>query len=193
MAFDPARGVPTLATGRLRLRPLTEADTDAIFSLYSDPHVTRYLSRPPMSTRADARAAIERAAEEFSAGTALRVGLARPEDNQVIGTGNLLHFDWQCRRAEVGYALAPPFWGQGLASEATAALVEYGFETLDLLRLEAELDPRNEASTRVLERQGFLKEGLLRERWIVGDEVSDSLLMGLLRSDYRNRAIRSTA
>ena len=121
------------------------------------------------------------------------MGLVRPEDDQVIGTGNLLHFDWPCRRAEVGYALARPFWGQGLASEATAALVEYGFETLDLHRLEAQLDPRNEASTRVLERQGFIREGLLRERWIVGDEISDSLLMGLLRSDYRNRAIRSTA
>ncbi len=193
MAFDSTRGVPTLATGRLRLRPLTEADTDAIFALYSDPLVTRYLSRRPMSTPADGQAAIERAAQEFAAGTALRVGLVRPEDDQVIGTGNLLHFDWPCRRAEVGYALARPFWGQGLASEATAALVEYGFETLDLHRLEAELDPRNDASVRVLERQGFIREGLLRERWIVGDEVSDSLLMGLLRSDYRNRAIRSTA
>lgn len=193
MAFDSTRGVPTLATGRLRLRPLTEADSDAIFALYSDPRVTRYLARTPMATTADARAAIERAAEEFAAGTAIRVGLTPLDDDRVIGTGNLLHFDWGCRRAEVGYALVPAFWGQGLAAEVTAALVEYGFETLDLHRLEAELDPRNEASTRVLERQGFVKEGLLRERWIVGDEVSDSLLMGLLRSDYRNRAIRSTA
>ncbi len=191
MAFDQDRGVPTLTTDRLRLRPLTEADTGAIFALYSDPQVTRYLSRPTMATPADAQAAIERAAEEFAAGTAIRVGLAGADD-RVIGTGNLLHFNWGCRRAEVGYALLPAFWGQGLASEATAALVAYGFETLDLHRLEAELDPRNEASARVLARQGFVKEGLLRERWIVGDEISDSLLMGLLRSDYRNRAIRST-
>ena len=193
MSFDQDGGVPTLITDRLRLRPLTGADTGAIFALYSDPRVTRYLSRPPMTARADAQAAIARAAEEFAAGTAIRVGLARADDDRVIGTGNLLHFNWGCRRAEVGYALVPAFWGQGLASEATAALVAYGFETLDLHRLEAELDPRNEASTRVLERQGFVKEGLLRERWIVGDEISDSLLMGLLRSDYRNRAIRSTA
>ena len=121
------------------------------------------------------------------------MGLVLPGDDRVLGTANLLHFDWPNRRAEVGYALIQPCWGKGFAGEAVAAMLEYGFETLDLHRIEAELDPRNGPSTRVLERHGFAREGLLRERCIVGDEISDSLLMGLLRSDYRNRAIRSTA
>ncbi len=190
--FDPARGFPILATDRLRLRPMTAADTEAVFSLFSDPVVMRYLDRPPMTTTSEARAAIDQAAVEFGEGTALRLGLVLALDDRVIGTGSLLHVDWPSRRAEVGYALAQPYWGRGLAGEATAAVLEYGFETLDLHRIEAELDPRNAPSVRVLERLGFAREGLLRERCIVGDEISDSLIMGLLRSDYRKRAIRST-
>ena len=190
--FDPARGFPILATDRLRLRPMTAADTEAVFSLFSDSVVTRYLNRLPMTTLADAAALIERATAEYTGGTALRLGLVLAGNDRVIGTGNLLHFDWPSRRAEVGYALAQPYWGRGLAGEATTAVIEYGFETLDLHRIEAELDPRNAPSLRVLERLGFGREGLLRERCIVGDEVSDSLIMGLLRSDYRKRAIRST-
>ena len=185
--FDHARGIPTLTTPRLRLRPMTHADADDLFTVFGDPVVVRYLNRPPLATTADARALIDRAAAEFAAGTALRIGLVFPDQDRVIGTGNLLHFDWPSRRAEVGYVLAQPHWGKGLAGEATAALIEYGFGTLGLHRLEAELDPRNDASARVLDRLGFAREGLLRERCIVGDEVSDSLIMGLLQAEWLAR------
>lgn len=59
---------------------------------------------------------------------------------------------------------------------------------MKLNRIEADIDPRNAASARVHERLGFVRERLLRERWIVGDEVTDSALYGLLRSDRRPRA-----
>ena len=72
--------------------------------------------------------------------------------------------------------------------EALTALIGYAFRTLDLHRIEADADPRNAASVRVLEHLGFVREGLLRERWHVGGEVSDSLLLGLLRGDWERRA-----
>ncbi len=157
--FDHARGMPTLTTPRLRLRPMTHADADDLFTVFGDPVVVRYLNRPPLPTTADARALIDRAAAEFAAGTALRIGLVLSDEDRVIGTGNLLHFDWPSQRAEVGYVLAQPHWGKGLAGEATAALIEYGFGTLGLHRLEAELDPRNDASARVLDRLGHRPAG----------------------------------
>jgi len=67
------------------------------------------------------------------------------------------------------------------------ALVGYGFDRMDLNRIEADVDPRNEASARSLERLGFACEGLLRERWIVGGEVSDTAMYGLLRKDWQRR------
>jgi RimJ/RimL family protein N-acetyltransferase len=75
--------------------------------------------------------------------------------------------------------------------EAASALVEHAFGTLELRRIEADIDPRNVASARLLERLGFVREGLLRERWMVGDEVSDSALYGLLDRDRRQPAYRT--
>jgi RimJ/RimL family protein N-acetyltransferase len=72
--------------------------------------------------------------------------------------------------------------------EALTALLEFAFGDLDLNRVEADIDPRNVASARSLERLGFHKEGHLRERWIVDGEVSDSSLYGLLRSEWTLRA-----
>ena len=63
--------------------------------------------------------------------------------------------------------------------------MHYAFQTLDLNRLEADIDPRNKASARTLERLGFQKEGHLRERWIVNDEISDTDLYGLLRREWQ--------
>jgi RimJ/RimL family protein N-acetyltransferase len=72
-------------------------------------------------------------------------------------------------------------------SEALAALLDYGFTVLNLNRVEADIDPRNEASARSLQRCGFAREGLLRERWIVGEEVSDTAFYGLLQREWRAR------
>ena len=78
-------------------------------------------------------------------------------------------------------------WGQGLMHEALTALLDHGFGTWNLNRVEADIDPRNRASARTLERLGFCREGLLRERWIVGGEVCDSALYGLLQRDWLAR------
>jgi RimJ/RimL family protein N-acetyltransferase len=71
--------------------------------------------------------------------------------------------------------------------EALGALLDFGFGELDLNRIEADIDPRNGASARTLERLGFKKEGYLRERWIVGEEVSDTAIYGLLRREWRGQ------
>jgi RimJ/RimL family protein N-acetyltransferase len=68
----------------------------------------------------------------------------------------------------------------------TAAL-DYAFVELDLNRIEADIDPRNEASAKLLERKGFVKEGYMRERWIVNGEICDTVFYGLLRRDWEAR------
>jgi RimJ/RimL family protein N-acetyltransferase len=100
---------------------------------------------------------------------------------------SLFHFHIPSRRAEVGYALGRPYWGSGYITEALQALLDYAFQTLDLNRLEADIDPRNLASARTLERLGFQKEGHLRERWIVNGEISDTWIYGLLRREWQER------
>ena len=105
----------------------------------------------------------------------------------MLGHTALFNFNEQSGRADIGYGLARAHWGQGVMNEALTAIVDYGFGPLGLRRLEADIDPRNLASLRALERLGFEREGLLRERWVVADEISDSVLMGLLARTWRER------
>lgn len=176
---------PGLATARLRLRPLAPADADALFAIFSDPEVMRYWSAPAWSSVGQAQAMLRSDEQALQEGSALRLGVVLGTSGALVGTASLHHLHPQCRRAEVGYTLAREAWGQGYAVEAMAAVVAHAFEAVGLHRLEADIDPRNEASARVLQRLGFAHEGTLRERWIVGDEVSDSALYGLLASEWR--------
>lgn len=177
-----------IRTARLTLRPLDAADADALFAIFSDPQVMRYWSSPPWTTRDQAHAFIERDRSGFESGAHLRLGIARTDDGALLGQCTLFSIHAGCRRAEVGYGLGRPHWGQGYVHEALLALLNYGFEQLNLNRVEADVDPRNTASAKVLERLGFRKEGHLHERWIVAGEVSDSALYGLLRKGWPGRA-----
>ncbi len=174
-----------LRTERLLLRPLRESDAAALYEIHADPTVMRYWSSPVWTSIDQAHAAIARNVAGLASGEHLRLGLERLEDCTIIGHCSLFNLSSECRRAEIGYALAASAWRQGYMNEALDALVRYGFAQLDLNRIEADVDPRNTASAAVLERLGFVREGLLRERWVVSGEVSDSALYGLLRKDWR--------
>jgi ribosomal-protein-alanine N-acetyltransferase len=89
------------------------------------------------------------------------------------------------RSAKMGYCLDDAVWGQGFATEAAGALLQWGFDTLDLNRVQSETDTRNTASSRVLEKLRFARDGTLREDCIVNGEVSDSWVYGLLRREWK--------
>ena len=91
------------------------------------------------------------------------------------------------RDFDTRYALAQLHWRKGYLGEAMTAGLDYAFTTLDLMRIEADIDPRNEASAKLLEGKAFQKEGYLRERWIVNGEICDTVLYGLLRRDWEAR------
>ena len=177
--------IPTLPTARLELRAPLATDAAQLFEVFANPEVMRFWSTPPMTAVAEAEALIERAQVQVADGSGLRWAVSRQSDQCVLGTISLFHFDDQNERAEIGYILGRASWGQGFAREALAAAVEFAFNVLGVRRLEADTDPRNAASIRLLEHLGFVREGVLRERWVVAGEVSDSLLMGLLKRKWR--------
>jgi len=172
----------TLKTPRLVLRPLREEDADDLYAIYSDARVARYLTGPAWTSIGQARERIARDIAGMATGEYLRLGVQ--ENGRLAGECSLFNFVKQCRRAELGYALAYDCWGRGLMNEALRALVDCAFSQLSLHRIEADIDPRNVGSAKSLEQLGFTKEGYLRERWIVEGEVSDTALYGLLRSDW---------
>jgi len=183
----------SIRTARILLRPLIESDAASLFAVYSDGRVARYLSKPAWSCIDQAHESIARDREALAAGKYLRLGLVVDGIKGLVGECSFFNWVEQCRRAEMGYAMAFDFWGNGFMHEGLTALLTYGFDELNLNRVEADIDPRNRSSARSLERLGFSNEGHLRERWIVNGEVSDTDLYGLLRADWHVLRINSRA
>jgi len=176
---------PTLDTARLRLRPFTSADGDALFALHSSAHVLRYWDAPPWSERARADHFIAACRQMAEEGTGTRLAVDRVSDGAFIGWCSLTRWNPDYRSASMGYCFDDAAWGQGYATEAAHALLQWAFDTLDLNRVQAETDTRNVGSARVLEKLGFLREGTLREDCVVNGDVSDSWVYGLLRREWR--------
>ncbi|WP_206958025.1 GNAT family N-acetyltransferase [Trinickia acidisoli] len=181
----PLPDASTLSTARLRLRPLCTEDAAPLFTMYSDTEFMRYWSFPAMTRFEQAVEYLTRRMQGAATETEIVWVVELAATHEVIGTCSLFNADATSKHAEIGFGLLRPFWGHGYMSEAARAAIDCGFDVLQLHRIEAEIDPRNTASARVLERLGFVREGLLRERWIIDGEISDGEIYGLLRTDRR--------
>jgi RimJ/RimL family protein N-acetyltransferase len=178
--------LPTITSDRLTLRQLTEVDIDSLDAIFANQEVMRYWSTPPLTDTDAARELLADIQRCYENQTMLKWGVARNTDGALIGTTTLFHIELSNHRAEIGYALVREQWGKGYMNEALNALIRWSFEVLDLHRIEADVDPRNQNSIRTLERLGFQREGYLRERWQVNGEIQDSLFYGLLRREWKH-------
>jgi RimJ/RimL family protein N-acetyltransferase len=172
---------------RVRVRLLSESDLPALFEVNSDEAVTSLLPYATWASPADADAWFKRMAGLQDTGLALQLVVADKASDKAIGTCLLFRLEEGSRRAELGYVLGRAHWGRGLMQEALAALLARAFGAMALRRLEAEVDVRNPASARLLQRLGFTREGLLRQRWVTKGEAKDVEIYGLLDSEWPAR------
>ena len=179
------KSLPTIVAPRISLRWITEDDVDALYAVFSHPEVMRYWSTPALADRDAALSLLNEIHDGFKRRAMLKWGIALNPDNALIGTTTLFNLDFNSRRAELGYGLGRAHWGNGYMHEALKALLTYAFDELEFRRLEADVDPRNVASIRTVERLGFQREGYLRERWQVNGEIQDTLFYGLLRPEWK--------
>lgn len=169
---------PEIRTERLLLRPFRADDVDDVFSFSSDPEWGRYIEVPSPFSRRDA--------EEFVAGAVLpdagaKLRWAIVHEGHVAGFLNLMP---SAGAAEVGCGIARTLWGQGLATEGVAAVLEHGFQALGLARIYAYAVVDNEASWRVMEKLGMQREGILRRRRMIHGEYVDDVLYSLVRDGW---------
>lgn len=182
---DPfADGLPTLDGKRVRLRAVRPADDADLLAVFGDAEHLRFWSHGPL---ADLDAAREYRAE-IASGTADRSlfqwAITAPPDDQLLGTTTLYAWDRSNRHAEIGFILRPEAAGQGLASDAVRTVIQFAIDRMHIHRIEADVDPDNDASIRLLTRLGFVYEGRLRDRWFTFfGEWKDSAMYGLLAPD----------
>lgn len=160
----------TLSTPRLRLRGATMDDLPAIHALLSDPVGMRYWSTPPHTDVAQSEAWLRSMVEADPA----------TSDDFIIELDGAAIGKLGCwKLPEIGFNLASKHWGQGYASEAMAAYLDRRRALRDPSSLTADVDPRNTASLRLLEKHGFVETGRASGTWQVGDELCDSVYLAL--------------
>ena len=167
-----------IATPRLRLRHARADDLAAIHAVLSDPRATRWWSTPPHETLDQSRIWLGSMIAGNAEGSD---DFVIEREGQVIGKAGFF------MAPELGYILHPDYWGQGLALEAVGAVVGHEFATRDHDALEADVDPANQASIRLLERLGFARTGFAENTWNSGGEWKDSLYYSLTRSAWSTR------
>lgn len=177
---NPPVPLPVLRHGPAVLRPLKASDADALHAAFSDRDSMRYTTLPHDEDIAVTRDKI------LSMASGARGGLhwaITTDGGEALGWGLLLK-DVPAQ-ISLGYMLVPAARGKGLAKAATAAMLRHAFTVLKKNRVEAEIDPRNEVSGRVLEANGFTREGIRRQGNRRPDgEVVDNCLYGILASEW---------
>ena len=167
-----------ILTPRLRLRRATPADLDAMHRVMRDPRAMRYWSTPPHADPAETREWLSRM---IAAPADASADFVVEHAGEVIGKAGC----W--RLPEVGFILRPDHWGKGLASEAMAAVVQHVFARFPVAALEADVDPRNASSLKLLARLGFTEARRATRTWLVGTEWCDSVYLALPRPPQHPR------
>jgi ribosomal-protein-alanine N-acetyltransferase len=178
---------PTLITPRLVLRETVPGDAVDLFSYLSDPEVMKYDSpNVPMREMAEAVAAIEKSRQRFTSKEGITWSIVFKDGNQVIGDLGFTFEDRCYYKTDLGYSVARPYWRRGIATEAGRALMQFGFETLSLHRINVDTRMDNIASVRLMEKLGFRHEGVRRECIRNEDGTYQSWgLFGMLENEYR--------
>ncbi|MCW8128371.1 GNAT family N-acetyltransferase [Microbulbifer halophilus] len=175
---------PVIETERLTLKPLVVDDSDSLLEIFSDPEVMRYWNTEPWVTIQESLDFINEGNDSMRRQESIVLGVYLKSTGELAGKCMLFSYDKESKRAEIGFGLGRSCWGKGYINEAGEALIQYGFNSLGLRRIEAEIDPDNQSSAKALEKLGFSREGLLRQRWEVNGIVSDSAMYGRLESDH---------
>jgi len=162
----------TLTTARLVLRQPRLDDLDALFAIMSTPAAMRYWSTVPHGSRETTAILLDKILASTAAGGQEYMIERDGQFIGKVGAGLLPHF---------GFIIDPAHWGQGYATEASQAYIAHVFSVTEAHKLVADVDPRNTASLRVLNRLGFTETGRAERTFLLGDEWCDSIYLQLDR------------
>ncbi|WP_440603865.1 GNAT family N-acetyltransferase [Bacillus sp. GB_SG_008] len=174
---------PTLETDRLSLIEINQTYSQNIYDIFSLEEVTRYYGMNCFQEREQVVRMIDSFSKNFQEKRAIRWGIVVKETGDFVGTVGYNNLQLWSKRAEIGYDIHPSFWRKGYASEAVKTVLEYGFQELDLFRIGAITYPENEASSHLLLKIGFQKEGLLRGYIYQNHHSNDALVYSILKTN----------
>ena len=181
------KDLPTLETERLILRKMVLNDAEAVFAYAYNSEVSRYTLWETHRSIEDSRAFLEFATQKYENGGEPDWGIVYRGNGCLVGACGLVNWEAEHARAEVGFVLSREYWGRGLMSEAVRAILRFGFERMNLNRIEARCIAENAASARVMEKAGMVYEGTLRQREYIKGAYRDIKLYAILKKGFPGR------
>lgn len=161
-----------IRTARLVLRRAVPPDLQAFHAILSSPLAMRYWSTLPHASMAQSESWFQ---DQFFSGVATRDEWVIEYEGRPVGCIGIWNMP------EVGFILDPAVWGKGVGSEAAAAFLHYAFATYPLDSIKADVDPRNAASLKLLQKLGFVVTGTAENTFLIGDEWCHSVYLALAR------------
>ena len=177
ISFTP---FPNLETERLLLRRVVPTDVKEIFALRSNSETMKYIPRPLLKTDEDALEHVAMIDSKIDTNEGINWAITLKDNPKLIGIIGHYRIKPEYFRAEIGYMLLPEYHGKGIISEAVKEAIRYGFQVMKLHSIEAVIDPENQASAKVLEKNGFVKEAHFKENEYYDGRFWDSVVYSLL-------------
>ena len=178
---------PTLETQRLRLRQLSRYDAQAVFEFRGDYQVTKYNIGDAYAKFEQAHQLIRGIQSEYTEHRAIRWGITIKPADKVIGLVGYNYWDRNDHRGSIGFELRQDQWRRGIMTEAICEILQFGFEQMGLNRVEADASQYNIGSISLLQKIGFLQEGIQREQYYEDGNYHDLVLFALLKSEWQYR------
>lgn len=174
---------PQLHTSRLTLGAITNANLPDLYREFSNPSVTRYYNLPPFTNTEKAAELLRYFTKQFEEKEGIRWGIFLKKDNSFIGTIGINAFH-DGHRCTISFDLIPNYWHKGYMAEALEIIALYIFASLEVNRIEAEVMLDNEASCKLLEKTGFVKEGVLHEWMYFNGQFHDMYMYSMLKRNF---------
>jgi RimJ/RimL family protein N-acetyltransferase len=175
-------------TERVTLRDFKNSDWNALHVLYMMPETIKYNPSGFPENEEASKAIVAGWARQADNGARVKytAAIISKADLNFLGVISLDLGDHKYRKGEIWFKLLPDCWGQGFATEATKAMIAFGFEQLQLHRIECGCSIHNIASYKVMEKVGMTREGMKRKVLPLGNEWHDGYLYAILEEEYFN-------
>ncbi|WP_104735980.1 GNAT family N-acetyltransferase [Hanstruepera ponticola] len=176
---------PELESERLLFRDFQARDAEDLFFLKTDDQVMAHMDSKKHQSLEDTLELIRNNQTSFVEQTGLNWAIIDKAANRFIGYFGYWRLDKANCRGEIGYSLHPDYWGHGYMKETFSTLIPFGFKTLHLHSIEANINPNNANSERLLVSFGFQKEAYFRENYLYNGVYLDSIIYCLLEEDIK--------
>lgn len=174
----------SIETKRLILKDYTKNDLDNVYKLKSDQLVWKFSSKTATNDIEESRSYLIGVLKSYEEDKCNFQALYIKATGEYIGEAGVLSFNRRNQRGVIGYNLLSKYWGNGYATEITIGLVKYLFKDANVQRIEALVMEGNRASRKVLEKSGFILEGLLRNFTYIDNKYFNVYYYGMIRSDF---------